>query len=504
VNGQSWLHWIAYAQGAGVVLAAAAAPALASVARLLGLDRNVQLRYIARLAALLCLTAAIPVFAVSAQYRASHAPVPHVTPADAVTTSLARVVSMANHAPRYSRPRAEVDVAAVAGVVWALGFAVGLLRICAGVSRVRALKRDATIAGTRRIRRGSVIVLASQRCRAPIATGYAHPAVILPCAMAQAAEATEMEHIVLHELAHLQRFDDIAALVQAACSSALWCNPFAYVLAKQLNVEREIACDEAVVSQTGKRTAYARTLWKIATVRPQQREMPFVSTFAAASNAVVRVAHLLDERPRTCVAGWRFALALVSLAASMLAISAAAPARIVTLPAADAFIPPGAQTTILDSGDVLITGGTIGGRATDAVEVYRARTHRFETIGPLRVARAWHSATLLASGDVLLAGGQSSDGRLVAQTEIYHVRSGRSDFTAQGEGRVHQAALLIDDGDVLMMGGSDVSGPSTCAFIYDVQRRAYRIAGTLTHVGRDTLTFRLPDGKTITHVVRSL
>jgi hypothetical protein len=136
--------------------------------------------------------------------------------------------------------------------------------------------------------------------------------------------------------------------------------------------------------------------------------------------------------------------------------------------------------------------------ATNAVELYRAHRHDFRTLAPLRVARAYHSATLMANGDVLIAAGQRSGGALVAQTEIYDVRAGAARLTADGEGRVHQAAFLIDGGNVLMMGGSG----SGCAFIYDVHKRSYRTAGTLLHVRGNALTFRLPDGSIVTHEVR--
>jgi hypothetical protein len=60
--------------------------------------------------------------------------------------------------------------------------------------------------------------------------------------------------------------------------------------------------------------------------------------------------------------------------------------------------------------------------------------------------------------------------------------------------------LVIDKGDVLMFGGAN-SLNRNCVFIYDTRKAAYHDAGTLIASSPHTLTFKLPNGKIVTHSV---
>lgn len=551
MNPQTWLQWLTYAALTSLAAGLLAVPVVWGTVRLARLERDASLRYTLRFIALLCVAAVLPVFLASAYRSELRAPLLHVPSAAAARVSVARVVEEAYHPPRPLPPvplvrmstmrgAPHVDVPAIAGVVWIAGFAVCLIRLLIGGAYVRRLKKRADVLEVRHTRRGEVAILASDACVMPMAVGYIHPAIVIPSAMAAEGDA-DLENIALHELEHLRRFDDIASLVQALCTSALWFNPFVYILARDLAIEREMACDEAVISRTGKRTTYAKTLWKIALGASETHSAPLASAFISRSHAAARMTNVLDKRPRGAVSRLRFAAVALVVPALLLAGSVAIPSRVIAAPALQSFstahlldgstlviggrradgsgaasaqlydshgrrtavIPMriarwAAQATRLQSGDVLVTGGMTSAGATSDVELYRTNAREFQALGPLRVARAYHSATLLANGDVLIAAGQRTGGALVAQSEIYDVRAGAARLTAEGEGRIRQAAFRIENGNVLMMGGSG----SGCAFIYDVRTHGYRTAGTLLHIRGNTLTFRLPNGSVVTHEVR--
>jgi hypothetical protein len=79
--------------------------------------------------------------------------------------------------------------------------------------------------------------------------------------------------------------------------------------------------------------------------------------------------------------------------------------------------------TRLSDGTVLIAGGQLPGSSTPAgnpaVELYAPATSTFAPAGSLSTGRYSHTATLLADGSVLIAGGYSAWRQPTAGAEIY-------------------------------------------------------------------------------------
>jgi hypothetical protein len=84
----------------------------------------------------------------------------------------------------------------------------------------------------------------------------------------------------------------------------------------------------------------------------------------------------------------------------------------------------------------------------------------------MSVVRTEHTATLLASGKVLITGGVDTLGRL-ASAELYDPDTGS--FSATGSllnDLVDQTATLLADGKVLLAGGLSVDNPLPPAELY--------------------------------------
>lgn len=113
----------------------------------------------------------------------------------------------------------------------------------------------------------------------------------------------------------------------------------------------------------------------------------------------------------------------------------------------------GHTATLLTTGDVLVAGGGSDRQILAAAELYRAATSTWQPTGSLTEARTWHTATLLADGSVLAAAGY--DGSLWIQAaERYDPATGSwSSAGMMEQARAFHTATRLDDGRTIVIGG---------------------------------------------------
>jgi len=152
------------------------------------------------------------------------------------------------------------------------------------------------------------------------------------------------------------------------------------------------------------------------------------------------------------------------------------------LTVAQAFFPTGSlnaaryyhTATLLDTGLVLVAGGigpVSGGTGAlgelASAELYSPGAATFTLTGNLNTARNEHSATLLNNGSVLIAGGSGGDGEL-ASAEIYNPAI--LAFTVTGSlntARYEHTATMLPNGTVLIAGGYGSAGVLAGAELYN-------------------------------------
>ena len=89
------------------------------------------------------------------------------------------------------------------------------------------------------------------------------PVLVLPRRVAAQLGDEELETVLLHELAHVERRDNLCGNFQTALECVFWFNPAVWLVGRRMLAERERACDERVLEAGAARGAYAAGILKV-------------------------------------------------------------------------------------------------------------------------------------------------------------------------------------------------------------------------------------------------
>jgi beta-lactamase regulating signal transducer with metallopeptidase domain len=213
---------------------------------------------------------------------------------------------------------------------WILGAGLLLLRLSVGLWRVCQIRSkcsevdladlDPAIAGILRDfgSRRRVKLCVSGDLAVPTAIGFFRSAIVFPAWLLPQLSPEEIKVILLHELAHLRRWDDWTNLSQKLVKAVFFFHPAVWWIESRLTLEREMACDDMVLAQTVSPRVYASSLITFAEKLQNARALTMGQTLVSRMRDMsLRIAQILDtERPsRTGL--WKPAL---GLSAGMLAL----------------------------------------------------------------------------------------------------------------------------------------------------------------------------------------
>jgi beta-lactamase regulating signal transducer with metallopeptidase domain len=251
-----------------------------------------------------------------------------------------------------------VTVPAPAGwVLWALAAwplisAAMLARLAWAYASMRRLKRRAqplefepslnAYAGRRRVR-----LCATPEIGVPMAAGLFNPVILIPESLPRQLTREEFRQVLVHELAHIRRWDDWTNLAQKVLEALFFFHPAVLWIARRLDLEREIACDDWVVSMMGAARPYAVCLTKLVELGAFSRGPQLAHGAVARKRQVSHRIESLVSRKRA--GSTRFskigvlagsgALAIVAILAAHAAPIAVAGPAIAALPSAARPIP---------------------------------------------------------------------------------------------------------------------------------------------------------------------
>ncbi|UCC82616.1 MAG: HEAT repeat domain-containing protein [Gemmatimonadota bacterium] len=196
------------------------------------------------------------------------------------------------------------SAAAVALLIWALGVLALLARLGLDTLQVRGITRRARdcrsadvcelaerLVDSLGIRR-PVRVVVSDEVSVPLTWGVLLPVVILP----ESVVTWTMERkriVLLHELAHVIRWDYAILLMVEIVCAVYWFNPLVWIAARQGAVERERACDDLALHIGIRSDIYATHLYEIARAQVVDDTPRGAFAMAHASSLARRVRSIL-------------------------------------------------------------------------------------------------------------------------------------------------------------------------------------------------------------------
>ena len=105
---------------------------------------------------------------------------------------------------------------------------------------------------------------ACDRVATPVLVGIMRPLILLPAVAMGGWVPEQIEMVLLHELAHVRRWDNLVNLLQRLIESLHFFHPAVWIVSGWIRQEREHCCDRIVVAHTGKAHVYAEMLLALA------------------------------------------------------------------------------------------------------------------------------------------------------------------------------------------------------------------------------------------------
>ncbi len=111
------------------------------------------------------------------------------------------------------------------------------------------------------------VVAYSARVTTPLVVGVIKPVILLPAAILSDLTTEQVESLLLHELAHIRRYDHWVNLIQRVIEAVLFFHPAVWWLSHKVSIEREHCCDDLAIHWGSKPCDYAESLVRISEVR---------------------------------------------------------------------------------------------------------------------------------------------------------------------------------------------------------------------------------------------
>lgn len=139
-----------------------------------------------------------------------------------------------------------------------------------------------------------VQVFLSHTIGSPLTIGFWKPVILVPLASINHLSTEQMEAVLLHELAHIRRWDYLVNMVLSVVEISLFFNPFTQLLGRSIHKERENSCDDWVLQFQYEASDYAKALLCIATL--QQTPALAMAATGKKNELLTRVKRMIGQQ----------------------------------------------------------------------------------------------------------------------------------------------------------------------------------------------------------------
>jgi beta-lactamase regulating signal transducer with metallopeptidase domain/peroxiredoxin len=217
---------------------------------------------------------------------------------------------------------------------WGLGVVVMLASFAVSIARGWHLVKSAEpvidpswhlLPGEVALRLGlrrRVGIVTSRRAMVPLTAGWLRPTIVLP-AESDRWSQQRRRAVLVHELSHVIRHDVLWQMVARWACAVYWFHPLVWLAARRLRIERETACDDAVLLSGEQASSYASHLLELASAIAGRPRQPRTAVAMATSSMERRIRSILRPGVRRGPVGRATGGLLVGGTAVVLAVVAA-------------------------------------------------------------------------------------------------------------------------------------------------------------------------------------
>lgn len=146
--------------------------------------------------------------------------------------------------------------------------------------------------------RSKIQLLESGIATIPMVLGHFKPVILFPIGLLNALPASQVEAVLLHELAHIRRKDYVVNLLQHMVEIVFFFNPAVLWVSALIKTERENCCDDIALAYAANKRNYINALLSF---QEYQLEMPqYATAFATDKNQLLqRVKRMLYNNNKT-------------------------------------------------------------------------------------------------------------------------------------------------------------------------------------------------------------
>jgi beta-lactamase regulating signal transducer with metallopeptidase domain len=231
--------------------------------------------------------------------------------------------------PSVTRPATDISWTRVMAGVYAAGLLIMLMQIAVQRWSVRRLAREASdvhdpewtrllsdSAAAMGIRRLIRLVRSRERSM-PMAFGTRQPTILIP-AVADTWLDERRRAVVLHELAHVARYDCLTQSLAFVACALYWFHPMVWWVSRRLRVERELACDDRVILAGAPARDYAGHLLEIAYAVGRHRAPALAVGMARRQQLEGRLLAVLDAARNRRLPSWHVRAASIAIAVAVI------------------------------------------------------------------------------------------------------------------------------------------------------------------------------------------